>query len=166
MALACAAVLAPGESLAQVKVGVVNLARVMDVAPQAKAASARLEKEFAPRDREMLAQQQEVRTLEDKMVKNSAVMSETERQRQDTEIRAMRRELRRMRDEFQEDVNLRRTQELGKLQSKVVDVIQAMGKEGKYDIIVTGDGVVYVSDRTDITDTVITRLKKEFKARN
>ena len=31
-------------------------------------------------------------------------------------------------DEFQEDVNLRRTQELSKLQSKVVQVIQAMIK--------------------------------------
>ncbi len=162
MALASLAVLSPAVH-AQMKIGVVNVGRVMEVAPQAEAARTRLEREFAPRDREILAQQKEVRTLEDKLVKNAAVMSESERQRQETEIRSLKRELRRLQDEFREDLNLRRAQELNKLQARVGELIRGMGKSQKYDLIVIGDGVIYAGAKVDITDKVVELLKGEFK---
>ena len=153
----------PLHAAAQTKIGVVNVARVIEVAPQAQAATTRLEKEFAPRDREILAQQKEVRALEDKLVKNAAVMSDTERQRQEAQIRALRRELRRLTDEFQEDANLRRAQELSKLQTRVGEIIRKMGEDQDYDLIVTADRVIHVGAKVDITDQVIDALKKEFK---
>ncbi len=144
---------------AELKVGFVNVNKVLDQAPQAQSASLRIEKEFAPRDRELIAQQKQLRASEDKLVKNAAVMSASERQRQESEIRAMRREIRRLQDEFREDLNLRRSQELGKLQREVVEVIQALAKAEKYDLIFS-DGVVYAGDKVDITDKVLGRLKK------
>ncbi len=144
--------------LAQMKVGFVNVNKILDDAPQAQAASKRIEKEFAPRDRAIIAQQKELRGMEDKLVKNAAVMSASERQRQDSEIRALRREIRRLRDEFREDLNLRRSQELSKLQSKVIQVIQALAKSENYDLILS-DGVIYAGKRVDITDAVVKRLQ-------
>jgi outer membrane protein len=117
--------LSPSVALAQVKVGFVNIPKVLEKAPQAESARTRIEKEFAPRDRELLDRQKEVRTLEDRLVKNGAVMSASERQRQEGEIRAMKREIRRLQDEFREDLNLRRSQELSKLQRKVTEVGRA-----------------------------------------
>ena len=165
MSLIAVASVAVGSSAAhaQMKIGVVNVGRVMEVAPQAEAARTRLEREFAPRDREILAQQKEVRTLEDKLVKNAAVMSEGERQRQETQIRSLKRELRRLQDEFREDLNLRRAQELNKLQARVGELIRGMGKSRKYDLIIIGDGVIYVGDKVDITNEVVELLKGEFK---
>jgi outer membrane protein len=142
---------------AQMKVGFVSVNKILDDAPQAQAASKRIEREFAPRDRSIIAQQKELRAMEDKLVKNAAVMSATERQRQESEIRALRREIRRLRDEFQEDLNLRRSQELSKLQRKVVEVIRKLAESENYDLIV-GDGVIYAGKRVDITDKVIQRL--------
>ena len=123
---------------------------------------ARIEQEFAPRDRELLAQQKEIRGVEDKLVKNAAVMSAAERQRGEAEIRTMRRELRRMQDEFREDLNLRRSQELTKLRDKVSASINSLGKTDKYDLIVI-DGVIYAGPKVDITEGVIKRLDSEFK---
>lgn len=148
----------PLSALAQMKLGFVNVNKILDDAPQAKAASKRIEKEFAPRDRSIISQQKELRSMEDKLVKNAAVMSASERQRQDSEIRALRREIRRLRDEFREDLNLRRSQELSKLQTKVIQVIQALAKKENYDLILS-DGVIYAGKRVDITGTVIERLK-------
>ena len=145
---------------AQVKVGFVDVAKVLDQAPQAEAARERIEREFAPRDRELLAQQKEVRSLEDKLVKNAAVMSAAERQRQEADIRTLKRELRRSQEEFREDLNLRRSQELSKLQQKVGEVIQSMARSAKYDLIVT-DGVVFASAKIDITDQVLKKLRAE-----
>ena len=145
---------------AQVKLGFVNVAKVLDKAPQAEAARSRIEREFAPKDRELLAQQKEVRNLEDRLIKNAAVMSASERTRQETEIRALKRELRRSQDEFREDLNLRRSQELSKLQRKVTAVIQTLAKAERYDLIVT-DGVIFAGAKVDITDIVIDLLAAE-----
>ena len=156
---------APAGALAEFKVGFVNIPRVLDKAPQAEAARTRIEKEFAPKDRQLLEQQKEVRTLEDRLIKNGAVMSASERQRQEGEIRALKREIRRLQDEFREDLNLRRSQELSKLQRKVTEVIQSLAKAENYDLILT-DGVIYAGERVDITDKIIARLNSEFKNGN
>lgn len=156
---------APTLALAQIKVGFVNISKVLDKAPQAESARERIEKEFAPRDRELLEQQKEIRALEDKVVKNGAVMSASERQRQESEIRSLKREIRRLQDEFREDLNLRRSQELSKLQRKVTEVIQELAKAESYDLVVT-DGVIYAGERVDITDRVIGQLTAEFKKSN
>jgi len=146
---------------AQVKIGFVNVGKVLDQAPQAEDARTRIEQEFAPKDRELLAQQKEIRTLEDNLIRNAAVMSNSERQKQETEIRAKKREVRRSQDEFREDLNLRRNQELAKLQQQVAEVIRAMAKAEDYDLVVT-DGVIFAGERVDITDAVIERLLTEF----
>ena len=145
---------------ADVKVGFVNVAKVLEKAPQAEEARNRIEREFAPKDRELLSQQKEIRGLEDKLVRDGAVMGENERLKLDQEIRSLKRELRRLREEFREDLNLRRNQELSKLQRKVVQVIQSLAKSEKYDLIVS-DGVLYAGKRVDISDQIIDRLSSE-----
>ena len=147
---------------AEFKVGFVNVAIVLDQAPQAAEARARIEREFAPRDRELLAQQEQVRALEDTLVKNVAVLSASERERQESELRQLKRELRRSQDEFREDLNLRRSQELGTLQRMVTEVIQTMGRGENYDLIMA-EGVIFAGDKVDITKRVIERLQSQFK---
>ena len=158
-----AGMLAAQAASAEMKVGFVNVAKVLELAPQAEAARNRIEQEFAPKDRELLQQQKEVRALEDRLVKNAAVLSEAERQRQEGEIRASKRELRRAQDEFREDLNLRRSQELSKLQQKVTEVIQTLAKAENYDLIVS-DGVIFAGQRVDITDMILERLRADFKS--
>ena len=156
--LACGAV----ADAADFKVGFVNVAIVLDQAPQAAQARSRIEREFAPRDREILEQQQQIRTLEDNLVKNTAVLSDGERERQEAELRQRKRELRRSQEEFREDLNLRRSQELSALQRMVTEVIQTMARAQEYDLIIT-DGVVFAGDKVNITTRVIERLKSDFK---
>lgn len=158
--LAAALLAGAAAAAAEVKVGFVNVPKVLDQAPQARAADQRLEKEFGPRDSEILGMKRELVQLNEKLAKNSAVMSASERQRQEADMRQMRREIRRLEDEFREDVNLRRSQELGKLQRLVVEVIQTLAKAEKFDLIIS-DGVIYAGDKVDITDKVINRLKNQ-----
>ncbi len=157
----CACLLAVGSTAvhsAELKVGFVNISKVLDQAPQAQAASRRIEKEFSPRDRELVEQQKELRKMEDRLVKNGAVMSATERERQSADIRKLRREIRTSQGEFREDLNLARSREMTKLQRRVVQVIKDMAKAEKYDLII-GDGVIYAGDKVNITDKVLAKLK-------
>jgi outer membrane protein len=147
---------------AEPKIGVVNAQKVLEKAPQAEAARKRLEAEFAPRDKELAEMQKEMRKNEERMEKDGMVMSEAERQKLDREIVSQKRELKRAQEEFRDDLNLRRNEEFGKLQKRIAEVILAVAKENNYDLVLT-DGVLYASDKVDITETVLTRLNASEK---
>lgn len=144
----------------EIKVGVVNAAKVLEEAPQMETARKALEKEFAPRDKEMVKLQKEVRNLEEKLSRDGDIMSEVEQRNMERDIRSRKRELKRLQDEFNEDLNLKRNEAFDRIRRKVLEVVTAIGKKEKFDLIVN-DGVLYASKRIDITDAVIQQLKSE-----
>lgn len=142
----------------EVKIGFVNVAQVLQESPQAEEAKKRLEQEFAPRDKRLVAQQKELEKLQEKLNRDAAVMSDSERGKLEREIIAKQRELKRAQDEFREDFNIRRNEELGKLQREIFEAIKALAQEEQYDLLLT-DGVVYASDQVDVTGKVQQRLR-------
>ena len=149
----------PALALAEVKVGFVNTVKLMEEAPQAKAAISKMEAEFAPREKELVALQREIKQAEDKLSRDSAVMSDSERGKLERDLVSQKRDFKRSQDEFREDLNIRRNEELSKLQRRLYDAIVDLAKAENYDLIVS-EGVVYASTSIDITDAVLARLKK------
>jgi len=147
---------------AELKIGAVNAPRVLEEAPQAEAARAKLEQEFAPRDKAMVASKKELKGLEDRLSRDGAIMSESERRNLERDIVSRKRDLKREREEFTEDLNIRRNEAFETLRRRVFQVILTIAKSENYDLILS-DGVVYASDTVDITENVINRLKSEFK---
>ena len=160
--LVTALCLPPITASAQIKIGFVNVSRVLEVTPQATEARNRIEDEFASRDRNLLNLHNSIRELEDTMLRDAAIMSASEQQRQGEDIRLRKRNLKRLEEEFREDLNLRRSQELSTLQRKVSDVIQKLAATGSYDMVLI-DGVAYVSGKIDISGQVIEYLENEFR---
>lgn len=145
-----------------VRIGIVNTANLLKEAPQAEAARKKLESEFAPRDAKIVKLQKNVKSLEEKLSKDSAVMSEAARKKQEREIVAKIRDVKRSREEFTEDFNFRRNEEIGKLQKLVSATILDLAKEQKYDIILN-ESVIYASQQVDITAAVLKRLREIYK---
>ncbi len=141
------------------KIGVVNAMRVLEQSPQARKTSVMIENEFSPRNKQFVAEQKALTDLEDKFNKDAAVMSETERKNLERDIVNKRRDLKRSTDEFQEDLNFRRNEELAKIQTEVVSAIQAVAKENNFDLVLS-EGVIFASPKIDITDMVIQHLTK------
>jgi outer membrane protein len=149
----------PGSASAELKIGVVNAIKILEGAPQAEAARKQLEKEFASRDRDLVARQKTIKEMEDRLARDGATMAEAEARKLERDIVSKRRDLKRDQDEFREDVNLRRNEEFGKIQKEIVQSIQDVAKSEGYDLIL-GEGVIYASDKTDITNAVLERLRK------
>lgn len=147
---------------ADYKIGVVQAVRVLEAAPQAEAAKKKLEAEFAGKDKTLVSKQKELKGLEDRAAKDAAIMSESERARLERDVMNLRRELKRDSDEFRDDVNFRRNEEFAKIQKQIVEAIQTIAAEQKYDLVL-GEGVIFASKAVDITDMVIDRLKKAGK---
>jgi len=66
-----------------------------------------------------------------------------------------------MRDEeaLRQDPSIRRSDVIGSLQDVIRAAIEAVGKRGKYDIIFY-DGISYGNPALEITDQVLSELKK------
>jgi outer membrane protein len=161
--LAGLALLAPLGAHAEMKIAVVNVPRLLDEAPQAKSAMQALQDEFAPRQKEIMAQQKELKAKEDKLNRDGAVMAENERRNAEKDLRDGQRELARKQNEYVEDLNLRRNEEIGKLQRSLLQEVQAFARTASYDLIV-GEGVLYVNESMDITAQVLTALQARYKA--
>src|SRR3972149_561395 len=142
------------------KLGAVNAIRVLEESPQAEQARTTIEKEFSPRDKQLVAAQKDLKALEDKLNKDSAIMSEAERNKLERDIINKKRDLKRDQDEFREDFNLRRNEEFAKIQKDVVDAIQKVAKDNNYDVVLS-DGGLYASPKVDISNLVIEHLKKQ-----
>ena len=83
-------------------------------------------------------------------------MGEAERVNLERQIRDGQRELQRAENEYVEDLNIRRNEEVGKLQREVVQRVQAYAQAQKFDLIVAD--AVYFSNTVDITDEVLKTL--------
>ena len=162
--LAGMALLAPlGVAHAEMKIAVVNVPRLLDEAPQAKSAMQALQDEFAPRQKEIMAQQKDLKAKEEKLNRDGAVMAENERRNSEKDLRDGLRVLARKQNEYVEDLNLRRNEEIGKLQRSLLQEVQAFARTSSYDLIV-GEGVLYVNESMDITAQVLSALQARYKA--
>ena len=146
-------------SAAELKIGFVNVVKIMDSAPQVEAANKRLEKEFAPKEKDILQKQQSAERLEARINKDSSVISDSELKKLTRELQDLQRDLVRDQEDARRDLNVRRNEELSKLQKQIFDVIQTVAKEDNYDLVLT-DGVVWASEEIDITDDVLKRLRR------
>lgn len=145
-------------SAQQLKIGFVNVARVVSEAPQATDAMAALQEEFAPRQRELVSLQAAFKERSDQMQRDLEVMGPDERRNAERDLRKEERALARSLEELNEDANLRRNEELAKLQREILREVAAFAREDGYDLVL-GEGVFYASSAVDITAKVLDRLK-------
>jgi outer membrane protein len=139
------------------KIGVINVGRLLEQSPQAEVVTKKLQDEFAPRQREITAARQKLQTQQETFQRDQQVMGEAERTNLERQIRDGQRELQRMENVYLEDLNLRRNEEVGNLQREVLQKVQEYARAQKYDLVVAD--AIFVSTAVDITDEVLAVLK-------
>ena len=140
----------------EIKVGFVNLDRVLRDATPAKAAQTKLEAEFNKREKDLVEAEQRLKSASDKFERDASTLGETERARRQRELVDQDRELQRKRREFQEDLNQRKNEELSSVLERANKVVKQIFDQEKFDLIL--QEAVFASNRVDITDKVIKSL--------
>jgi len=151
-------------SAQETKIGFVNLPRLLQQAPHASRIRQQLQDEFSPRERQILAEQQTLQGLAERLERDGALMGEQERRNLERDLGQGGRDLKRRQDEFLEDFNLRQNEELTNLQRTLIEQVQAYARAGNYDLIVGEPGILFVSDAIDVTDAVLAALEAAFQA--
>ena len=141
------------------KIGYVVVERVLKEAPQTASSNKKLEKEFKSRTDGLQKKVKLIQTQEKDFKKNNVTMTSDERQKAQKKIQNSKIEIQRIERELREDIDIRRREEIGKLQQKINEAIEEMAKTDKYDLILY-QGVAYASKEIDITDKLIKVLGK------
>lgn len=147
----------PVTAFAEMKIGFVDLAKLSESAPQIKEAQSKIDAEFSSREQELIAQQRALGKLEERLSKDGAVMSDSERTKLEREILSKRRDLKRTQEEFRDDLNIRKNEMLRKVNIEIGEVIEEIAKSEDYDLILA-QGVMYAGKRVDITERILKKL--------
>lgn len=147
-----------------IRIGFVDGVKLIEKAPQGDAAKTALENEFKPREQQILALREQIRDLEEELNPEDSALVPLDDQVLiiQKELRDNSRDLKRMQQEMREDLNLRRNEELAKLQRLISNAIVEIAKDEKFDLIV--QDAVYASESIDITSKVLDQLNAQFNA--
>ncbi len=157
--LLCFLAMSIGQVSAQsLTVVVVDSQQLLEKSPEAERANTRLKEEFAPRNQVLLDMQRQLRQLEAKLADRSSALGEVARRDLEREIRNLDRDSQRLGEEFRQDFNLRKNEELIKLQRQISETIKSVAQEKGYDLVLES-GALYAAPRVDITHMILERLK-------
>ncbi len=145
------------------KIGYVNANDVVNQAPQGAKSMELLTEEFAPRETDLRQKQAKLAELKTELgeMLNNESSSSTDIRRLERMVRTLERDIERGTEELNEDFNIRRNEELEKLQKTISEVILRLAEEQKFDLIVQ-DPVVWASKRINLTDDILSELERMF----
>lgn len=141
------------------KIGVVDPQRLLQESPQGKAMADAMRAEFSPRERTLQAQAQGLKAKQDKLQKDAATMTDEQRVRAEKELRDGERDFERARSEFQDDITARRNEEMSRLQRTLGEEVRNYAKAQNFDVVLSGEAVVYATSAYDITPAILTALQ-------
>jgi outer membrane protein len=159
-ALCLSALLVTQQASAENKIGVVDFQKLMGEAPQVKSAMQALQNEFGARQRELVNMQNDLKARSEKLDKEGAIMAEADRAKTEKALRDEQREFSRKGGEFQDDINTRKNEEIGKVQRYLLEEIRTYAAAQGFDLVL-GEGVFYAKPPLDITAQVLELLKSK-----
>lgn len=147
---------------ADLKIGFVDLRKAVFSSKEGKAAQEQYAKMEEAKEGTLRPRQEELRKLEEEYEKQKFVLSPEALQDRRFEIIKMRRDLERDLREAEDDLQIRQLQLLQPIQKKVAKVVEQVGKDNGYTMIVdkSTQGLLFYQDGNDITELVVQKLNQ------
>jgi len=144
------------------KIGFVSVERILTEAPQVDAVNTAMLERFGGKKDELKDLEKEIKTMQENYKRNELVMTEDKLNDLKKNIIGKMQSFKQKEVTLSQEVSTMRSQELAGLQKEVRDIIQNIAKSEKYDLVLS-EGVVFAADKLDITDKVLSKMKKTFK---
>ena len=145
---------------ADIKIGFVQVDKILQEAPQTIESNKKLEKEFSTRTDKLKADVKALKDKEAAFSKDSLTMKDSERSMKEKSLSQLRIDVQRQERELREDINIRRNEELGGLQEQINKAVTSVAKAESFDLVLY-NGVAYSSEKIDITDKILKSLGKK-----
>ncbi len=154
---------APAQTPSAARIGFVDVQRVLARSTSGVAAREQLEREKATMQKQVDTHRDEIEKLRDEIEKKGQLLStDARREKQDALDRKIR-DVRRLVDDLQKELQKKEQDLLAKVLNDVSGIVQRVGKDKGYLLIVEkrGAAVVYGAAEADLTDEVIRAFDDE-----
>ena len=142
-----------------VKIGVVDLQKIIQTSPQIQGIQAKLEQKFRARRDTLIATEKDLRTKMDAFKKDSVVMSVTARKDKEREIVAMQQKFERDGQQYQQELSTAHNEAMEDFYTKVRAAISVVAKKDQYSLILQKDAAPFATEALDVTKQVISEIK-------
>lgn len=160
MVMVLAMLLSAGHvAVADVSVAVVNVVRLQNEVPQVARVREKIKAEFAAREAKAVEQKEQITHLEERLLNDRANFSDTEAKSLQRDIRSRNLRLENAKEELDSDRRLRLNEEMDHLRRVLSEVIAEVAKTEGLDIVLES-GVTWASERANITDKVLARMRE------
>jgi len=147
-------IMAQGEDL---KIGYVDLQKALNESEAGKKAKETFKAEVDRMEQSLERRKTEVEKLKDELEKKGLLLKEEERDSLERDYRQKLRDFERQYKDSQQELQIKDRDLTGRILEELRQVIQGMGEEGNYTVILEGNNtvVLYGSKAIDLTETVI-----------
>ena len=139
------------------RIAYIDVQRVLARSAAGVAAREQLEREKATMQKEMDSKRVELEKLREEIEKKGALLTPDARRDRQEQFERKRRDAARLADDFQKELERKESVLLQRVLQEVSGIIERVGKERNYYLIVEkrGAGVIYAAPDADLTDEVI-----------
>jgi len=143
------------------KVGVADADAAFASSTHAEKISIKLEQEFGPTQTDLKSLENEIIKMEERFVKDAAIMGESESRRLQQELNEKKSRLKFEYYEMQRKLQARQQELSGPYIKMVKEVIDEIKTEGNYDLILHKQTVLFSRDEYDLTKQITEKLNKK-----
>lgn len=141
-----------------VKIGVVDLQKIMQTSSQMKTIQEKLEKEFKPRRDKLVAMEDNLKKDMEKFKRDAAILSQTQKKDLEKKIVAAQQSFERQGQQYQQELSTAHNEAMEELYGKIRKAITKVAETDKYDLILQKDAVPFSTEKLDITANVIKNI--------
>ena len=153
----------PAQPVSSPKIVYIDVSRVLARSAAGVAAREQLEKDKAGMQKEMDVKRLEIDKLRDELEKKSALLTGDARREKEETLERKRRDATRLADDFQRELARKEQQLASRVLQDLSGVIERIGKEKGYYLIVErrGGGILYSAPEADLTEEIIRAYDQE-----
>lgn len=141
------------------KIGVVDLQRIMQTAPQMKAIQEKLENEFKPRRDKLVKMEETLKADMEKFKRDGTVMSPSSKKDMEKKIIGEQQQFERDGQQYQQELSTAHNEAMEEFYNKVRAAIGKVAAHAKYDIVLQKDAAPFSSSKLDVTSEVLKEIK-------
>jgi outer membrane protein len=136
-------------------IAVIDPQKVVQESEMGKKALAEIKTLKDKKQQEIDQRQASIQAMRDKLDKQKDILSADARDKLQSDIQKSITDLRRLSEDSEAEIQRQLQSAIKNIEDKVLPIIQKMGEERGYSVIIQKDQLVYFSAKNDITDEVI-----------
>jgi outer membrane protein len=149
-------------ALADAKVGYVDLQRALNEVEEGAKAKAALKKEFDEKQKQLDSKQNELKGLKDEIDQRGTMMKAEVKQEKLNELQKRLMETQQLYVQLQQDLSKREQEATADIFKKMGVIMQTMGQEQGFSMIVEKSAVIYAQPALDVTNELIRRYNDAY----